>query len=102
MSLSEPGPTPSTDIELVEAVRDALISTLILLCKDMTVEQVEALARAAVAAMPLSSREAVLREAGNRLSFAAQISGGTAGRDEGLVAAIEGWERALSDGGRDG
>ena len=67
MSLSEPGPTPSTDIELVEAVRDALISTLILLCKDMTIEQVEALARAAVAAMPLPSREAVLGEENARL-----------------------------------
>jgi predicted nuclease with TOPRIM domain len=35
-----------------------------------------------------------LRGAGDKLSFAAQTSGGTAGRDEGLVAAIDGWAAA--------
>jgi hypothetical protein len=37
---------------------------------------------------------AELKKAGDALSFAAQTSGGTAGRDEGLVAAIEGWQTA--------
>lgn len=37
-----------------------------------------------------------LMKAGNSLSFAAQTSGGTAGRDEGLVAAIDGWTQALA------
>lgn len=35
-----------------------------------------------------------LKRAGDTLSFAAQTSGGTAGRDDGLVAAIEGWKHA--------
>lgn len=35
-----------------------------------------------------------LIKAGNKLSFAAQISGGVAGRDANLVAAIEGWTNA--------
>ena len=35
-----------------------------------------------------------LREAGDALSFAAQTTGGTAGRDEGVVTAIEGWTKA--------
>lgn len=35
-------------------------------------------------------------EAGNRLSFAAQTTGGTAGRDEGLVAAIDAWAATLA------
>lgn len=37
-----------------------------------------------------------LVEAGNRLSFMAQTSGGTAGRDAGLVAAIGGWAAAIA------
>lgn len=37
-----------------------------------------------------------LDEAGNRLSFMAQTSGGTAGRDDGLMAAIDGWTAALA------
>lgn len=32
-----------------------------------------------------------LRKSGNALSLAAQTTGGTAGRDEGLVTAIDGW-----------
>jgi hypothetical protein len=49
---------------------------------------------------PASDAEALgnarrnLIDAGNKLSFAAQTSGGTAGRDEGLVAAVEGWTKA--------
>lgn len=45
-----------------------------------------------------------LREAGDKLSFAAQTTGGVAGRDEWLVAAIEGWQRARAalEGGSDG
>jgi hypothetical protein len=34
--------------------------------------------------------------AGNRLSFAAQTTGGTAGRDEGLMAAIDAWAAVLA------
>lgn len=37
----------------------------------------------------LENAFASLRKAADKLSFAAQISGGTAGRDEGLCAAIE-------------
>lgn len=33
-----------------------------------------------------------LREAGDRLSFCAQTSGGTAGRDEDLIASIDRWQ----------
>jgi hypothetical protein len=42
--------------------------------------------------------EAVRRlvEAGKALSFAAQITGGTAGRDDGLVAAIDCFSAALA------
>jgi hypothetical protein len=42
----------------------------------------------------LEAENARLREAGNALSFAAQTSGGTAGRDDALVAAIDGWAAA--------
>ncbi len=35
-----------------------------------------------------------LRAAGDRLSVCAQTTGGTAGRDDGLVAAITGWKDA--------
>lgn len=35
-----------------------------------------------------------LKKAGDALSFAAQTSGGIAGRDDSLVAAIEGWQQA--------
>ena len=42
------------------------------------------------------ARVKVLEEAGNRLSFMAQTSGGTAGRDDGLMAAIDGWTAALA------
>ena len=38
-------------------------------------------------------RIAALIEAGDCLSFMAQTSGGTAGRDDGLVKAIENWDR---------
>ena len=46
--------------------------------------------------MSNETRDALDRliEAGNALSFAAQISGGVAGRDEGIVIAIEGWTKA--------
>jgi hypothetical protein len=37
-----------------------------------------------------------LLAAGNVLSFAAQTSGGTAGRDEALVAAIDAWAAAIA------
>jgi hypothetical protein len=42
-----------------------------------------------------------LERAGDRLSVAAQTTGGTAGRDEGLVEAITGWQaaRALASQG---
>ena len=40
------------------------------------------------------AREAELRKAGNWLSVCAQSTGGTAGRDEGLVEAIAGWSAA--------
>jgi hypothetical protein len=42
----------------------------------------------------LEAERARLLKAGNALSFAAQITGGVAGRDEGLVHAIDGWARA--------
>jgi hypothetical protein len=48
------------------------------------------------------ARAARLEEAGNRLSFAAQTTGGTAGRDEGLCAAIDAWTAALADAPREG
>ena len=35
-----------------------------------------------------------LIKAGDKLSFMAQTSGGTAGRDDDLVAAIEDWQKA--------
>lgn len=44
----------------------------------------------------LQARVKVLEEAGNRLSFMAQTSGGTAGRDDGLMAAIDGWTATLA------
>ena len=96
-SETRPIATPSDDKELVERLRAKVFAGP---AEDQRLKLVAE--EAATRISTLSSREAVLREAGNRLSFAAQISGGTAGRDEGLVAAIEGWERALSDGGRDG
>lgn len=40
--------------------------------------------------------------AGNKLSFAAQTSGGVAGRDEGLIAAIDGWARHRQAGVQQG
>lgn len=46
-----------------------------------------------VRADTLAERDALL-EAGDALSFAAQTSGGVAGRDEGLVNAIDGWAKA--------
>ncbi len=42
----------------------------------------------------LEARAARMEKAGDRLSVAAQTTGGTAGRDEGLVAAITGWQIA--------
>lgn len=44
----------------------------------------------------LQARVKALEDAGNRLSFMAQTSGGTAGRDDGLMAAIDGWTAALA------
>jgi hypothetical protein len=44
---------------------------------------------------PSGEREGMLRAALKRLSFAAQTSGGTAGRDEELAAAIAQAEKAL-------
>jgi hypothetical protein len=41
----------------------------------------------------LRNKVASMRRVGNTLSFAAQTTGGTAGRDAGLVAAIDAWER---------
>ncbi|SFI15119.1 hypothetical protein [Albimonas pacifica] len=41
-----------------------------------------------------------LLEAGNKMSIAAQTTGGVAGRDEGLCEAVAGWA-ALSPGGAD-
>jgi hypothetical protein len=46
---------------------------------------------------PASAEQDALRElvtAGNALSFAAQLTGGVAGRDEALVAAIDAWTKA--------
>jgi hypothetical protein len=55
------------------------------------------LARAVNDLEALRKSEDELREAGNKLSFAAQTSGGTAGRDEDLQTAIEAWGQALSN-----
>ncbi len=57
-------------------------------CDSITAEWIEA------AANTLTQQESeieALREAGNKLSLAAQTSGGIAGRDAGLVAAIDAW-----------
>jgi len=42
----------------------------------------------------LEAENARLREAGNRLAFMAETSGGVAGRDDALVSAIEEWAKA--------
>lgn len=46
----------------------------------------------------LTKRLAEVQRVGNRLSIAAQTSGGVAGRDDGLVAAIEEWGAILAQG----
>lgn len=45
-------------------------------------------------ARALALATAKMLKAGDTLSFAAQTSGGTAGRDDGLVEAIDGWSKA--------
>ena len=42
----------------------------------------------------IKALNARLRKAGDRLSFCAQTSGGSAGRDDDLVEAINGWAAA--------
>jgi hypothetical protein len=51
MTNSRPTPSVVADEELVERVRDAMISTCLLVGSDLTIDNVEELARAALAAM---------------------------------------------------
>lgn len=61
-----------------------------------------ALASAALASLDADARIAGLKRVMRRLSFAAQTSGGTAGRDDELVAAIEESARVLAHSGSPG
>ena len=91
MSLSEPGPTPSTDIELVERLRAKVFAGP---AEDQRLKLVAEEAAARIST--LSSENAVLREA---LVDITDCGAEAWGEDRPCVELAR---AALSDGGRDG
>ena len=87
---------------MADYTNEELIARLLKHCalRENSVPAREAMEEAADALNTLVEENKQYRLAGNKLSLAAQTTGGTAGRDEGLQEAIAGWSQALSQGGK--